>query len=447
MMRGEKLLSPKEARRVSIVEHLARHGISVDQASLLLELSERQVYRLKEVFRKEGISGLAHKGRGVSAHNRTPDHIRDHIIELATGIAPEASCQHIAEMVEEDRDYKLSSKTVIRTLKKAGIALRHGRHAPGNRHRSRDRMPSAGLLVQMDASPFDWLGPVQGELHLHGAIDDATSNILALWLDRSENCNAYLHVIKGMFQRWGVPERVYSDRHGIFFPVNSRPSLEEELEGRDISVSQFGKIMERLGIDQVKAYTPQAKGRIERLWGTLQHRLVVDLRRKGITSLREANTFLPEYIETFNSRFGVKPQKDISSFRPSPSANDLDLLLVKEHLRKADRGSRISYGGMKYQLKDKWGKVVALKPGSQVHVLIHMDGHLSARKGEDHFCLAEFEERPRLEKEEKQVSLVQTTTGKTWKPPKDHPWRIQGRKKLAMDRGKEAIVTCERTRV
>lgn len=431
-------MSQKEARRVSIIEKLDEGKLTVEEASILLELSERQIYRLKEAFSKKGLDGLAHKGRGRCAHNRTSDDIRHYIIELATEIAPEASCQHIAEMLEEDKGNRISSKTVGRILKEVGIPLPHGHKSPRGRHPSRERMSSPGLLVQIDASPFQWLGSERGELHLHGAIDDATSNILALWLDRSENCTAYLHVMQGMFERWGVPERLYSDRHGIFFPVNSKPTLEEELEGRITSLSQFGRIMERLGVVHIKAYSPQAKGRVERLWGTLQHRLVVDLRRKGMTSMREVNAFLPEYIETFNSRFGVRPRNDISSFRPSPSSEELGLLMVKEHERRADKGSRISYKGVKYQLTDKWGKIVALKPRSPVHVLIHMDGHLSARKGEEYFSLKEFHERPKMEKEEKRE------TPETSKNPL---WSFQGRRKLVIGKGHEGNVVCEWTSV
>jgi transposase len=438
MMRGEKLLSRKEARRVSIIEKLDKGNLTVEEASILLELSGRQTYRLKEAYSKEGMNGLAHKGRGRCAHNRTSDDVRHYIIELATEIAPEASCQHIAEMLEEDKGVKISSKTVGRILKEVGIPLPHGHKSPRGRHPSRERMSSPGLLVQIDASPFQWLGSERGELHLHGAIDDATSNILALWLDRSENCTAYLHVMQSMFERWGVPERLYSDRHGIFFPVNPKPTLEEELEGRSTSLSQFGRIMERLGVVHIKAYSPQAKGRVERLWGTLQHRLVVDLRRKGMTSMREVNAFLPEYIETFNRMFGVRPRNDISSFSPSPSSEELELLMVKEHERKADKGSRISYKGVKYQLTDKWGKIVALKPRSSVHVLIHMDGHLSARKGEEYFSLKEFHERPKMEKEERRETLETS---------KNPLWNIQGRRRLVIGKGHEGNVVCEWTSV
>jgi len=440
-------LSPKEAKRVFILEKMKeKDSLSVTEASFLLELSERHIYRVKEVFEREGIKGLAHKGRGKRAHNRTPDQIRNYIIELAVEIAPEASCKHIAEMLEADRDYEISAKTVGRILKKSGIPLSHSHRTPKGQHPSRERMPFPGLLVQIDASPFNWLGPLHGELHLHGAIDDATSNILALWLDGSENCNAYLHIMKRMLERWGVPERVYTDRHGIFFPVNPKSTMEEELEGIRSSLSQFGKIMERLGVNQIKAYTPQAKGRIERLWGTLQHRLVVDLRRENITSIKEANIFLPEYIERFNRRFGVKPKRDISAFKPSPSAEELDLILVKEHVRKADKGSRISYGGIKYQLIDKRDKIVALKPRSPVSVLISMNGHLSARKEDKYFSLKEFKERPGMETED-QVTMKKEKTKNNWKPPKNHPWRIQGIKKLAMDKEIEENGICEWTGV
>ncbi|HCA40413.1 MAG TPA: hypothetical protein DEP01_02160 [Aminobacterium sp.] len=148
-----------------------------------------------------------------------------------------------------------------------------------------------------------------------------------------------------MFERWGVPERLYSDRHGIFFPVNSKPALEKELAGRRVSLSQFGKIMERLGVTHIKPNSPQAKRRVKGYGEPFNIGLWVDLRRKSITSMKEANaSFRKQKIRSETQKQHVILQV---------SSHELDLLLVKEHGRKADKEPRISYEGVKYQLRDQ----------------------------------------------------------------------------------------------
>jgi transposase len=426
-MRGDKLLSAKEARRVSVMEDFMKKKINAEEAALLLGVSDRHIYRLKEAMKEEGIFGLAHKSRGRKAHNRTPDEIREYVIELATGLAKGGSCKHISEIAREDKEYHISSKTVGRILEEAGIENVHSHKAPKDKHQTRERMPMKGLLVQFDASPFEWLGPKEGMLNLHGAIDDATSIVLSLWLEKEETSNGYLHVTKDMLENYGVPRSIYSDGHGIFFPVNQkRLSIEDELEGRRKSQSQFGRIMESLGIIQIKALSAQAKGRIERLWETLQHRLVIEFRRNDITSIKDANAFLSVYMDKHNIMFAKKPRLEESSFRACPSQEELERLLAKEYDRKPDRGSVISFNNKKYQVTDRHDKVVSFKPRSTLKVLIHMDGHLSARKNDNYYNLKEVKQNPPMVEthQDKMKANDKVTETPKWRPSMDHPWRV-----------------------
>ena len=420
-------MSIKEARRVQVMENFIEEKIKAEQAALLLGLSERHIYRLKGAMEKEGILGLAHKSRGRKAHNSTPDEINDYVLDLARDVAEGGSCNHISEIVREDKNYSISPKTVGRILEKAGIENKHSHKAAKNKHKTRERMPMKGLLVQLDASPFEWLGSEHGKLNLHGAIDDATSMVLGLWLEKEETCNGYLHVVKDMLENHGVPRSVYSDGHGIFFPVNQkRLSIPDELEGRRTSQSQFGRIMESLGIRQIRASTAQAKGRIERLWETLQSRLVIEFRRNNITSIKDANAFLSAYQDKHNIMFAKKPKLEESSFEVCPSQEELGRILAKEYPRKPDKGSVISFNNKKYQALDmQHNKEVTFRPRSTVNVLVHMDGHLSARKDDNYYSLKEVVPNlPMAEsKQDEMTANRKVSDTPRWRPPMDHPWR------------------------
>jgi len=231
-------------------------------------------------------------------------------------------------------------------------------------------------------------------------------------------------------RRYGVPASLYSDRHSIFFsPKGEKLSEEDIVEGRKAPLTQYGKILDTLGIEHIPARTPQAKGRIERLWGTLQSRLTVEMRICGIKTLEEANFFLRQYTEQHNAQFAEAAADAVSDFLPCPAPESLRLILGYRDERKASSGSEISWKGAKYQLVDEKGKVVLLRRGETVTVVRPADGTL--------FALREGEKKetpygliPSLggERQKKKGK----TSGESEKkrdeaasriPPMDHPWR------------------------
>ncbi|MBS4055338.1 MAG: ISNCY family transposase [Thermaerobacter sp.] len=257
--------------------------MTIKEAANMLGLSERQIKRLKKGVHTEGAAALVHKNRGRSPKHALSGGEHCQILELAISLYKDTSCQHMSELLAEHQSITASAKTIARVLHKANVKLCFGKKQ-ARRRRSRDRMPQEGMLVQLDASLHSWLDNHR-KFALHGAIDDATGKILALSFRPTEDQEGYFSVLEQMLNQYGTPMSFYSDRHTIFFsPKRNKLSIDEELAGAMAPQSQFGRALRELGILHIPASSAQAKGRIERLWGTLQSRLVVEMRscpRKG----------------------------------------------------------------------------------------------------------------------------------------------------------------------
>jgi hypothetical protein len=254
-------------------------------------------------------------------------------------------------------------------------------------------------------------------MSLHGAIDDATSRIPALWLCPTEQMNGYFHVLDRMLLNYGAPRSIYMDGHTIFFS-NGKLSIEDELEGREFRPTQFGKALETLCIQPIHALSPQAKGRVERLWGTLQHRLPVDLRVAGIRTAEEANNFLSEYAAKHDKRFAVMPEEIEDAFLPSPEAGILKYILCAREGRKAAGDSSISWKGKKLVAEKNGEEQKLFRKGDAVEVLTLMDGSIAIQDSEGIYSAKEIKAALKLpqidEKEQKRPALR--------KPGVNHPW-------------------------
>jgi transposase len=420
-MKGEIFLKPKEARRLPIIEATLAGKLTNQQAAGRLKLSTRQVIRLKIGVKKKGFAALAHQNRGRSPVNATPDEKKQMVCQMALGPYQGANCPQLSELLQEHQQIKLSAKTVGRILQKSGISTPQAKKKIRRFHR-RKRKPQEGLLVQMDASPFLWLQDRAPECSLHGAVDDATGKILGLYFRLHEDSIGYFQVLKQMLNRHGVPQCIYSDRHSIFFPLNQKKlSLEEELDGRETTLTHFGRALDWLGIGQIPANSPQAKGRVERLWGTLQHRLVVEMRIAGIKTMDEANAFLPDYIQRYNAQFGRPAQDQKTVFLPPPAKKELERRLCLRYERKVSNGSTFHWRGQNYQLTDRKGKLVYLKPHSKVYILEKIENEVKVEANGEIYNLRRFEEKKDASISLERPFLPQKRTGQ--RPSLDHPWR------------------------
>jgi transposase len=259
-------LDDQAQRRLRVLNHLLEGAISAEQAATILGRSVRQVRRLLAAYRARGAAALVHGNRGRRAANRLADEHRERVIGLATTRYGGLNREHTAELLAEEEGLAVAPRTLRRWLSDEGMPTVRRRRAP--RHRSRrERMAQAGLLLQVDGSRHDWLGGRGPLLTLVGGIDDATGLVTGATFRDQEDAAGYFALLVQTVRRHGRPMAIYSDRHGIFWRDPARPAtLAEELAGKR-SLTQVGRALDDAGIAWIPARSPQAKGRVERLWG------------------------------------------------------------------------------------------------------------------------------------------------------------------------------------
>jgi len=368
----------REKEKEKWVKACMRGEIKAYQAASALGVSVRQVENLKAKL-KEGKS-LIHGNCGRSSARRLPDEVREKILEeyqnpLYKGI----NFAHFTDILNE-KEYVASYSAVCNVLKTEGYISPKAKRKPKKVHKTRERRPCFGELLQGDASEFGWfknLG-IFGKYALHGFIDDKTGKITGLHFALHECLDGYNEVFRQTLLRYGVPESLYLDGLSIFFSNKKEElTIEEELLGIESRLTQFGRICDYFGVSLIHARSSQAKGRIERLWETLQSRLPIELARRGIRTIEAANKFLQnEFIDWFNERFGVNDDAK-SIFVPLLDGIDLDEILCYKEQRTVLKGGVIS-------LKNVQFSVVGFdKIGAKIDILI------STRLG----VVAQFENR------------------------------------------------------
>lgn len=347
-------MSIEEARRITIIEECINGKRTNHQAARLLEMTTRQVQRLKAKVREGGLINVLHGNRGRAPIHALTKQERQKITDIYTGELKGYNYTHARDILEEDNQIVVSRSTVSRILKDQGIVSPKARR-PRQSHPTRKPRSREGAMAQMDASSFDWLC-TGFYLHLHGAIDDATGKILALHLEKEETTRGYCELVFQMNAKKRLPQEIYVDNRTTF-RNNAKPlerlTIEEELSGKVRFMTQFQRAMHELTIVLIYAQSAQAKGRIERLWETLQDRLPKDLARKGITTPEAANAYLPAYLAYFNRKFAVRAKESELDYLPSVPLDKLKLILAHLQLRKLDRGLCFSYKGKRYALGAK----------------------------------------------------------------------------------------------
>jgi len=298
-------LTMKEIKKVEVIQKAVYGEITVLEAAELLWVSERQVYRLKSSFKLKGVKGLIHGNRGKVSERRLDDGVSAKIIELAKGTFAGYNDSFFTERLGEEEGITLSREKVRQILRKQGIGPKTKRRRPKHRTR-RERKPQSGMMLQTDGSQHDWLQGRGERLTLIGAIDDATGEVPYALFAPSETTEGYMRMFLEIAKKKGLPLSVYADRHSIFQVERRTPTIAEQLNGRP-DKTQMGRALDELGITLIPANSPQAKGRIERLWGTFQDRLVCELRRFNAKTIDEANAVLLKFLPDYNRKFMVEP--------------------------------------------------------------------------------------------------------------------------------------------
>ena len=339
-------MSRKELPRPGLVRAALAAQITNRQGAAALHVSIRQFQRLKARYREAGATGLRHRGRGRPSPRRVAPAVRARVIALMTDRYAGFNDTHLTEKLRELHHLPLSRESVRRLRLALGQPAVHRRRAPLHRQR-RPRAAAVGALVQLDGSPFLWLGDRGPTLTLLGAIDDATSQVLALHFRPTEYLHGYATLLQQIFTTHGLPLALYGDGVNILVRTDHHWRLEEELAGVQ-APTHLGRVLQDLGIAYVQARCPQGKGRIERLWGTLQDRLVSELRVHGIQDREAANAFLPTFIRDFNRRFARPPVDARPVWRHPPPA--LPLVLSCRYRRVVARDNTIRLGARCIQL-------------------------------------------------------------------------------------------------
>jgi hypothetical protein len=337
-------MSEKLWARLHTLRQLEQGRISTKQGAEALGLSDRQVRYLRLAFEERGEELLVHGNVGRRPWNRLSDGLRQKIEGLRRVKYVGFNDHHFAEKLVEVERLQVSRRTVQRVLRAAGIAAIHPRRPPPHRRR-RERKAQAGMMILWDGSPHDWLEARGPRLCLVGAVDDATGELLAGAHFVAEECTAgYLRALKTMAQQKGLPLTAYMDRHSVFKRNDDNWTLEEELRGEQ-DLTQVGRALEALAIEPIFALSPQAKGRVERMWGTLQGRLVPELTLAGACTAEEANVVLERVRLDVNRRFSVSPRDTVSVWRRVPKDVDLDRLCSFRYEATVRNDNTVRIGG------------------------------------------------------------------------------------------------------
>jgi transposase len=372
-------MSQKEFQRVKVIENAAGGRLSVREAARLLQLSERQVQRLKRRYQPDSVAWVQHGNRGRPMPWAFPLPQKVLILGLARTKYQGFNDSHLCQKLNADENLSVSRETVRRILRGAKLASPQKRRPRKYRSRRLPR-PRFGMMALTDASTHDWLEGRGPQLTLLGFQDDATKQILAAHFQlEAENTVGYLRALHALITTHGVPLSLYRDRHSIFQRNDACWTVAEQLAGKQ-SPTQLGRALEELGIQQIPAYSPQAKGRIERAWRTCQDRLVSELRLAQATTLEQATAVLAAFCLDYNQRFARPAADSARDFRTLPRRFDLARCLSLHYRRVVAADHTVTLGT----------NSIALPPlpghrgyaGHTVELSHQLDGRLHVYRGD-----------------------------------------------------------------
>ncbi len=361
-------MSKREFDRLEVLMGVRAGRLRVADACALSGLSRRQVFRLLQGFRKEGAASLVSKRRGRPSNRRLPGAVRDLAIALVRAHYADFGPTLAAEKLAERHGCAVSRETLRGWMIADGLWVDR-RHRLPSPHQPRRRRDCLGELVQIDGSEHAWFEGRGPACTLLAYVDDATSRLMMLRFVASESAFSYFQATRAYIEAHGKPVAFYSDKHGVF-RVNCKGRTGEEL-------TQFGRALSELNIDILCADTPQAKGRVERAFGTLQDRLVKELRLAGVSTAEAANAWLPRFVADYNQRFGREPANGKDLHRPLSPRDDLDEMLAWREARTVTKNLVLHYDRMALLL-DPTPQARALAR-KQVEVVNYPDGRFAVR--------------------------------------------------------------------
>ncbi len=404
-MAGKDIImaTQEELKALHVIRKAIDKVITQKEAAETIELSERQVRRKARRIRQEGDKGIIHRLRGKPSNRTKPDNIRSKILALFKNKYWDFGPTLASEKLFERDKIRINDETLRLWLIKEGLAYKTRKKRP---HRQwRERKHRFGQMVQMDGSHHDWFEGRGSKCVLMGYIDDSTGIPYARFYEYEGTLPA-MGSFKGYIERYGIPQSVYLDKHTTY-KSTKKLSVEEELNNIE-SLSQFERALKELDVLVIHANSPQAKGRVERLFNTFQDRLIKEMRLDGVKTIKEANKFLNRYLSIYAKRFAVLPAKEGDMHRPLPKGIDLDKILCirTEHPLRND--FTIAHDKKLYQIKNN-------TTAKKVTVEEHIDGSMIIQHKDNMLKFEQITELPKKQYEPK--------VRKVYRPPMDHPWK------------------------
>jgi transposase len=404
---GTLTMSILERKRLAILVQVRDGGMSVAGAALLMGVSERQAWRLKVRYLREGDAGLVHRLRGKSSNGKTEDSVRSAVLKLYrakyAGWGPTLACEYL---LKEDKR-EVSHDTLLRWLREEGLFEKRRKRS---KHRSRrPRRKRFGELVQMDGSWHDWFEGRGAWCCLMVLVDDATGRTFARFYAR-ETLDAAFDVFGRYAESYGLPRALYVDKAGIY-----RPDPEDD------APTQFGRAMGTLDVELILANSAQAKGRVERKNGVLQDRLVKEMQLRGVRDMASGNRLLEGgFLDALNEKFVVEARcKRSDVHRATAKGTKLDEVLCVHEERAVARDWCVQWRGRLLQVDERHASLDLPRPGRRVVVIEKLDGSLLVRYGKEALAWRELTKRPAKARPARKP----TVNNKPWSPAADHPFR------------------------
>ena len=406
-------MSLRELNRLKIIQGVIGREVTQAKASEVLGLTERHVRRIVKRVKAEGERGIVHKSRGRCSHRRMPEELEGRIADVVgrkyKGFGPTLASEKLLEC----EGIEVSKEKLRQIMMQRGLWQRKRKRR--EMHPWRERKDHCGEMIQMDGSHHDWLEGRGPKLVLMGYVDDAMSRFYGRFYDY-EGVYPAMDSLERYIRLYGLPQSLYSDKHSTY-KTTREPSLDELLRGES-AVTQFVRACRELEVRVIHAHSPQAKGRIERVFGTLQDRLVKEMRLARISTKDQANQFLEEFLPRYNERFSKVAKKEKDLHRPLPQGIDLREIFCIKATRTITNDYIVKWGGLKLRIERP---SIAMRR-QKVQVMEHFDGEIQIKFNRRYLHYREvFDPKP-VKTTQAKKSVPPKKKGK-YIPPPDHPWK------------------------
>lgn len=411
-------MTQEELLRYDIIKNLINEKVNGTEAAIQLNLSVRQIKRLKAKVKRRGIKGIIHSNRGRTSNRSLPDKKIEEIEAIIREKYPDFGPTLATEKLDKIHSIGISSEKLRQLMINWNLWQSKPRRKAKNQHHWRARKQHPGEMDQFDGSYHYWFEDRAGEACLLLSVDDATGKITYAKFDVNESTKAVFGFWDEYFENNGLPVSVYLDKFSTY-KINHKNAV----DNKDM-ITQFKRAMNQLDVKTISAHSPEAKGRVERMFQTLQDRLVKELRLANISTIKEANLFLKEYIPKFNAQFAVVPhkKKDLHRKLSKETKKKLPQILSIQDTRKVNNDYTIMYKGQYFQLDEKQPTTVYKR--DTVMIEEHIDDTIKINFRGKYLNYTVLPERPQKIIDVKLPALT-TRKPSDWKPPTDHPWRKQ----------------------